>query len=474
MKRLLFSLALLVPAVAWAQPVTLGSSASNMTVNGTALGNLATLSGLSGLDASAATVTATGGTAAHKLNDISAGYLWGRGTSGSYDALLNVSGGGFEPGLGIVQMTGAGVQFVNYDGAVNVLIPGVPNAVDQIMLLGGMSQAGGTVASSSAVDANVDLSFSAQNLGNQWFYNGSGALLELVSPTTPVAENLTITPATVASPGMVLGTSGGSYPLALNMGTGAIMLGCPPDGTAKCGNTRGYASVDLQVNRTQNYMVTLGGSSFLFPGSGSYVNAPYAAAGGYGSFVNSSGTTSFAYGNTAHVAAPATAAFGLLASDRGNTGTFAFGMGYNSDNGSPVQLTLRGLHAYTASLTQTRLIAGGPASVSAQNVWGIDLDEVMITGDLVVSGFDTTAPTTNWVRWRVNGFTMVRGTGVASVTVTPSGAVTVDRSAGTGSSALLSVTADDTYGGINCAVTAPSTNKWKWGAMLTALEVQGP
>lgn len=150
-------------------------------------------------------------------------------------------------------------------------------------------------------------------------------------------------------------------------GTGAFILGSPPDGTATGGNNRGARAVDLQLTRSSAAYVASGADSFAVnvnntaSGDNSFASGWFSSAsgvrsiaGGYAS--TASGNDAFAFGSQSSASALYSIAFGYQAA--ASSGYAAMSFGYQTT------ATGQGAHATGQSTTASadQSSAGGLSS----------------------------------------------------------------------------------------------------------------
>lgn len=149
-------------------------------------------------------------------------------------------------------------------------------------------------------------------------------------------------------------------------GTGALILGPPPDGTTTGGNARGANAVDLQTTRTAATQVASGARCFIF-GERNTATGTNCYAGGQGNTVSS--TNSFAMGVNCIANQPSTFAAGSGSTASGQvsfaantstaSGNGAFSIGTYSLANRPSQFShTSGRHAANGDSQYIRLVGG--------------------------------------------------------------------------------------------------------------------
>jgi hypothetical protein len=137
--------------------------------------------------------------------------LDGTGTSGQYDAQISVTGGGSVPGAGtLIQRSGLS-SFAGVDGTTVFQIPNVAAAVEFIQPVAGIAGDGAEIYCTNGLftgsgvypntlaNGNVDCVYAAQNLGNHWFGDGAGTILELANAGAPTTYYPIIKPGTATT-----------------------------------------------------------------------------------------------------------------------------------------------------------------------------------------------------------------------------------------------------------------------------------
>jgi hypothetical protein len=279
-------------------------------------------------------------------------------------------------------------------------------------------------------------------------------------------------------------------------GTGAIIAGPTPDGTATGGNSRGTSAVDLQISRTAATQVASGSYSFV-AGQGNTASNNYAIAlgnnvnvsanfasagigqnitisGVFGSVLGSnatlSGTQSIGLGSFHSITGSYSAALGQNISDKGRTRTIVFSVGDFGNNQTAdgdSQTVFTHLRAATASTSAATLTADGAAAGST-NILNLANNSAMrLTIDVI--GRDTTNGNTGG--WKIEAV-IKRGANAAATALvgTPVGAV-IGLDSGWASQTAPTLTADTTNGGLTLSVTPITTNACRWVARVLAVEV---
>ena len=249
-------------------------------------------------------------------------------------------------------------------------------------------------------------------------------------------------------------------------GTGALILGPPPDGTSTGGNKRGSRAVDLQLHTESAGGVASGDDSFaagfhcgatasssIAMGRNSFATNVYAVAIGYGNssageFALALGTNNSASGNfssttgyqaTADRYGVAARASGAFAS-AGDAQSVAFCARLVTTNDTPTGLFLNG-----SSTLLT--IPSGKALHATVKIIGIKSDGT------------STAVYMRQVA--------IKNAGGTTALVGSINTIGGDTAAGTS----ISITADDTNDALAIAVTGITAETWRWVATIDGVEV---
>jgi hypothetical protein len=246
-------------------------------------------------------------------------------------------------------------------------------------------------------------------------------------------------------------------------GTGAYIVGNPPDSTATGGNKRGQNAIDLQTSRTLATQVVSGNNSFAIGNS----NRNGGDSSGLIGFtnINSSYGYSFAIGYGCNIDAHSSYAIG----DRANTtslGKLAFASGRESttiigDNQTGLlHLRNRTTNATPTPLTSDSNAIGVPNNILILNNKSSFLIEALVTGRTTDGakqiGIKLTALAE---RGATASTTALVGNQVKS-TIANKGSVTWD----------ANLIADTTFGGIYVQVTGEASTTIQWSATLISDE----
>jgi len=264
-------------------------------------------------------------------------------------------------------------------------------------------------------------------------------------------------------------------------GTGALILGPKPDGTATGGNARGDNAADLQTARSAATQVASGAgalaagrnntvSGACAVAAGEYHTASGAAATALGYSCSATGNRSLACGSHCTASQEAAAAIGASASASG-VYSLALGAGANlairawlalggaSDTAIGVSQQMMGqLFASSASTDAVTLATHGTRpTIPAGKTW---LVEVWVVGAQADGS-------SGWGMYRaclkrVGTTTALVGSAVE--------VVAFSGDAGLGSP-TITVSADDTNEALSVAVTPANATATKWSAAVWALQV---
>jgi hypothetical protein len=248
------------------------------------------------------------------------------------------------------------------------------------------------------------------------------------------------------------------------LGTGGIILGPLPDGTATGGNARGNYAVDFQITRTAASQVASGAYSAIIAGNGNTVSSNYGGTGGASNAV--SGIYGFSWGNSNTVNGSYSYHFGLQGSAKTRYGWNGHSSGFFSTVGDAQggDVVLR---VATSAATAARLTADG-AGANTGNVVNLSNNSVLrLTIDIV--GRDTT--TGDIGGWKLEAL-IKRGASAAATSVVgtvTSSVIALDTA--WAAMTVPSLTADTTNGGINLSITPVTTNACRWVARVNVVEV---
>lgn len=247
-------------------------------------------------------------------------------------------------------------------------------------------------------------------------------------------------------------------------GTGGIVLGPMPDGTATGGNTRGNYSVDLQISRTTASQVASGASSAILGGSNNSATANFSGIGGGSCVV--SGIYAFGWGSANTINGSYSYHFGLSGSVRTRYGWMGHSSGafVSAGDAQVGDVTMR---ISTAATTAARLTADGAAQNTANIVNLANNSGMRVTIDIV--GRDTT--TGDIGGWKLEAV-VKRGAAAANTAIVGtvvSSVIALDTA--WAAMTVPSLTADTTNGGLNLSVTPVTANTCHWVARVFVVEV---
>ena len=433
------------------------------------------------------------------------------------------------PAAGLVYSTGSGVIPATIGSGLTLAAGGTLSATgggggSGTVNSGTLGQMTWYAATGTAVSGNANVTYSAGALtiGVAGTQAGSVVLSGATSGT------FTLSASAAAGTGYGFAHAGGSatqsnaalvatsgdtntYIVLTSKGTGGIIAGPAPDGTATGGNARGTYAADLQISRTANTQVASGANSGLIGGfnntakdqssvviggknntagnlsgqgqvalggEGNNITGSEATGGGY--FITVSGGQSFGYGYQLSVSGSYSAGFGVNntvsgansfvygsnAHTQGRLSYFAGAGGNFSVNGD-AQHGITVLRVATTATSAFTLTADGGTAGAANIVNLVNNSAMRLTIDIV--GRDTTNGNTGG--WKLEAI-MKRGANAAATALV--GTVTstvVALDAGWASQTTPTLTADTTNGGLNLSVTPITTNSCHWVARVLAVEV---
>ena len=217
---------------------------------------------------------------------------------------------------------------------------GVANSTASTLTISGAFPTTLTVSASTSL--TLPTSGTVTALGNTT--TGSGSIVLATSPTitspiigiTSFADywqpaGSSATQATVAF--QALGTDTNINVSLTPKGTGAIIAGPIPDGTATGGNARGANAIDLQTSRTAAGQVATGANSVTI-GNSCTATSQYDIAIGYGAYTlatYNAGTDYIAIGRLAASTGAGSVALGFNAQ---SAGQYSIAIGYNAYSGA--------------------------------------------------------------------------------------------------------------------------------------------
>jgi len=258
-----------------------------------------------------------------------------------------------------------------------------------------------------------------------------------------------------------------SYIRLAPKGTGGLILGPAPDGTATGGNARGAKAVDLQLERSSAAKIASGYGSFV-AGAENTASGGNAVAVGYnnvasglrsfvagvGSTASSEGAVALGDGDTASgcnaIALGAKCAIAIR-------GWLALGQVNASNQGISQQMVGQLVNASSSTDATTLLAYGTRPTIPAGKTW---LVEVWVVGAQADGS-------SGWGMYRaclkrVGTTTALVGSAVE--------VVAFSGDAGLGSP-TITVSADDTNEALSVAVTPANATATKWSAAVWALQV---
>jgi len=256
-------------------------------------------------------------------------------------------------------------------------------------------------------------------------------------------------------------------------GTGALILGPPPDGTATGGNARGQYAVDLQVSRGLNTQVASGQYSFV-SGFSNRASNRCSVAFGYESVTT--GADACAIGQRCTASGNASMAINLNSQA---TNAFSFASGLNS---VADRVAMRahasggfsgsgsGVAQYVRFVLRNKTVGTTPAELK---MWGIDgNNEYRLTipagaglsAFVILKGFKSDGS----VGARFTRMVDIKNVGgTTSLETTP-------ETYGTDynpSECIYTITADDTNDALQLAVTGVAGETWRWVAVVYGVEL---
>ncbi len=160
---------------------------------------------------------------------------------------------------------------------------------------------------------------------------------------------------------------------------------------------------------------------------------------------------------------------GQQATDRGRAAVNCFAAGKLTTQGDSqgCQFVLSGV---SSSTTATRLVSGSGGAANATNCINIPNNSAYAVSIDAVA-LDTTAPTTNYGRYRWSDVILVRGAS-ASTTALSGATLSGSAVAGTIGTGAMALSADTTNGCLNLSWTAPNSNTTHVVARVRTAEVQ--
>jgi hypothetical protein len=267
------------------------------------------------------------------------------------------------------------------------------------------------------------------------------------------------------------------YNNGIFVGSGALLLQVP-DGTTKCGNSRGSGAVDLQTYRgsanqvaSGSYSVTMGysnitsGNASLGMGYGNTVSGSYAVAMGYSN--NVAGYYSVAIGANNTAAGYYSVALGSRSSTNSIVSKLVIGSAFSTITGA-YQHGQLGLGAITTDATATVLKADTNA-VSASNQCTLQNNNAMsFTIEVVARNTGTGMAG----RWETKGL-IKRGANASATALVGTPTITLANGDAEAWIAVgaIAITADTTNGALAVTVTGAASTTIHWLAKILTTEV---
>jgi hypothetical protein len=249
-------------------------------------------------------------------------------------------------------------------------------------------------------------------------------------------------------------------------GTGALILGPKPDGTATGGNARGAKAVDLQVERASAAKVASGDLSFAVGGENT-ASGGNAFVGGYNNVVSGLRATALGTKNIASGESSTALGEGSTAS-----GLFSVAMG-KATSAIRCMVATGGLEYTGAMLSQLQTVQ------LVQRTTSTDPTTLTTYGVRpTITAGTTQLITIMLVGTQADGSSgggiyraMIKRVGTATSLVgTVAEVVAWSGDAGLGSP-TITISADDTNEALSVVVTAANTTATKWAAGVMALQV---
>ena len=260
-------------------------------------------------------------------------------------------------------------------------------------------------------------------------------------------------------------------------GTGAFILGPPPDGTSVGGNARGVRAVDLQLSRSFATQIASGTDSFCV-GSGNIASGIQSTAigGGPGGGNTASGQGSFAaggscvssanyattIGNQNRSTANQTFSIGLRAlADRQEQFAHASGsFGSTTADLGNAQFTRFIVRAVTTADTPSTLFLGINASARLTIPSGKVFSFIAQITGIKSDGSAVAKYIREGTIKNVGGTTALAGS-----------IITLGTDHEDNASTDVAITADDTNDALNISVTGIAAETWRWVAVVQGVEI---
>jgi len=253
-------------------------------------------------------------------------------------------------------------------------------------------------------------------------------------------------------------------------GTGALIFGNEPDGTATGGNKRGNYAVDLQATRTFNSRVASGYGSFIGAGGNNMASGQESGTLAGRGNVASGVYSAVLAGESNQVSSNRSIVFGNGCITTGNWGAMAGG------NGALAYLSSMwahssGVFAATGDAQRIALVARNKTTTNAPVGLFLDGSSALLT----ISSGKSMHATVKIIGIKSDGTATavyLRQVAIQNVAGTTSlvGSVNTlgtDTAAGTS----ISITADDTNDALKIEVTGITSETWRWVATVEGVEV---
>jgi hypothetical protein len=310
--------------------------------------------------------------------------------------------------------------------------------------------------------------------------NGSGGGLENITETyVSTSPNNTVNHVNLAATGDTTNVSVSIQP----KGSGAFIVGPPPDGTVTGGNVRGANAVDLQRSRYTAADVASGADSFVGGGFGNRATGSYSVVpGGVSNIV--SGQNACALGELNNVSGRASSANGGYNIVSGNSaisegtygladrvGMHVFSGGRFAANGDGQNVRFcAGGKTTSATPVTLRITSVGSADGSGTyHAWNAKRLTIpsgkILLADVLVGGIKSDGSAAACYKRKV-AIKNVGGTTSLVGSVETIGTDHEDNA-----STAVAITADDTNDALDISVTGIAAETWRWVAVVEGLEI---
>jgi hypothetical protein len=269
-------------------------------------------------------------------------------------------------------------------------------------------------------------------------------------------------------------------------GTGGIIVGPKPDGTATGGNARGNYAVDLQISRTANTQVASGVNSVVAGGKTNTASAELSVVvGGTGNTAQSylssalSGSANFSNGYASCVtggrsnSATGSYAFigGGVANSASSDNAFCSGGNYGLANRQGLSAHANGRFAATGDAQKTTAVFRNKTTTNSAVELFLDGSSARYTvtsGKVISMMINITGTKSDGtaVAHYVRQYSIKNVAGTTSQVYAP---VTIGTDNAAGTSIALS--ADNTNDSLKIEVTGVTSETWRWVASVDAVEV---